>query len=145
MIRTLVSFALYAVKALVFVLVLFLALLGVVLIAFQYLGYGERRYNFASYAEMEAAGMIDTGWLPSYLPKSSMNIKHGHDIDTNDSWASFRYQVGDIQSVESVCEVVAQTLRGQKYLCPPSEAEPSIIILRADGSGYYRMLYRHGI
>ena len=57
--------------------------------------------SFPSIAELEASGLVVAGWLPGYLPRSAYQIEERHNIDTNVVWASFRYKVGDIESVES--------------------------------------------
>ena len=132
-------------KPLVKSVILALALLGFVLGGFLYLAYMENpKSSFPSIAELEASGLVDAGWLPGYLPRSANQIEERHNIDTNEVWASFRYKVGDVQTVESMCEKIAENDRGKKYLCPPLDTRTTTIILRSDGSGYYNS-YDNGI
>ena len=139
------SAALYAMRAIVVTITLILALLGVVLGALRYMDYAENpRSSFASLAEMEAAGMVASGWLPEFLPESATHIEESHNVDTNRVWASFKYRVGDLQSVEGACKKVAENNRGKKYLCPPLDTRTSTIILGSDGAGYY-LSYENGI
>lgn len=115
-----------------------LASVGVILSFAQYMSYQERpRSFFATYADAKAAGMFSKGWLPSYLPRSAKNINEGHDLDTNEVWASFEFDVSDIASVESECRLVVETLNGKKFLCPPFKEETATLIMRSDGNGYY--------
>lgn len=37
----------------------------------------------AGYADAKARGLIDRGWIPSFLPSSARDIRESHDIDTN--------------------------------------------------------------
>lgn len=39
--------------------------------------------NFSSYTEAKASGLMDRGWIPDFIPKSSWSIKEQHYIDTN--------------------------------------------------------------
>jgi hypothetical protein len=122
-----------------------LAFVGVALSTLFYLDYLERpRSYFSTFAEMEGAGMLAAGWLPEFLPRSAVEIQEGHDVDTNEVWASFKYQVGDNGAVEAACEVIASNDRAAKYLCPPLDARTSIVILGRDGTAHY-FSYAHGI
>ena len=132
-------------RAIVVTLTLILALLGVVLGALRYMDYTENpRSSFASFAEMKTAGMVASGWLPEFLPESATHIEESHNIDTNRVWASFKYRVDDLQSVERACKKIAENNRGKKYLCPPLDTRTSTIILGSDGAGYY-LSYENGI
>lgn len=135
----------YPMRAVAIVVTLILAFLGVVLGALRYLDYTENpRSSFTSFAEMEAAGMIAAGWLPKFLPRSATHIEESHHIDTNTVWASFKYQVGDLQAVEGACEKIVENKQGKKYLCPPLDTRTSTIILDNNGTGYY-LSYENGI
>lgn len=39
--------------------------------------------RYATYAEARAAGMIERGWLPDFVPTSATDIHDVHDLDTN--------------------------------------------------------------
>lgn len=119
-----------------------LALMGIVLGGIQYLKYMENpKSKFSSITEMEASGIVDAGWLPGYLPQTANQIEERHNIDTNEVWISFRYMAGDEKSVESECEKIVENDKGKKYLCPPLNERTTTIILRSDGTGYYRSHY----
>jgi hypothetical protein len=105
------------------------------------LWYMERMENprsrFATFGEMEAAGLIARGWLPEFLPRSATDIDETHDIDTNRVRASFKYDVGDVQSVEKSCERVSHDERGCLYLCHSVPAGSASLFLGRDGTAYY--------
>jgi hypothetical protein len=100
--------------------------------------------TFASYAEIERSGLMAAGWLPQYLPPSATDIEERHNLDTNGVWARFRYEAGDLESVESNCNRIAGNDRGKKFLCPPFDARTSTIVLRNDGTGDF-ISYENGI
>jgi hypothetical protein len=132
-------------RAVAVTITLIFALLGVALSALRYMDFTENpRSSFVSFAEMEAAGMIAAGWLPEFLPKSATHIEESHNIDTNRVWASFKYRVGDLQSIEASCKKIAENNLGKKYLCPPLDTRTSTVILGNDGAGYY-LSYENGI
>jgi hypothetical protein len=85
---------------------------------------------------MKEAGMIDRGWLPEYLPKSSIDISETHNIDTNTVSAEFRYRVGDSKSVESFCHPSKKTELGTTYACSV-DPDGGTIFLGTDGRGRY--------
>jgi hypothetical protein len=132
-------------KSFALVITFLFAALGVVLAALRYMEYTENpKSAFESYEEMERSGLIAAGWLPQYLPSSATNIEESHNIDTNRVWAAFRYQVGDLDSVESACNRIAENDLGKKFLCPPFGKRTSTLVLRNNGEGYY-LSYENGI
>ena len=96
----------------------------------------QPRSYFSTHTEADSAGMFKAGWLPSYLPRSTIDIEERHDIDTNDVWASFKYTPEDNGSIQDNCKILVQTPSGTKYLCPPFEKRTMIIILKTDGTGW---------
>ena len=132
-------------KSFTLLIALPLAILGVVLAALQYMEYTENpKSTFASYEEMDRSGLIARGWLPQYLPRSATEIVESHNLDTNRVWAAFRYRVGDFDSVESICNRIAENELGKKYHCPPFDTRTSTLVLRNNGEGYY-LSYENGI
>jgi hypothetical protein len=95
------------------------------------------RSSFATFEEMEAAGLVARGWLPEFLPHSATDINETHDIDTNRVRASFKYDVADVQSVEKSCERVSHDERGSSYLCRSVPAGSASLFLGRDGTAYY--------
>lgn len=38
---------------------------------------------FEDYAAAKASGLMDTDWIPPYIPKTSTKIAEQHDLDSN--------------------------------------------------------------
>jgi hypothetical protein len=113
-------------------------LLAVVIGGLWYMERAENpRSSFATFEEMEAAGLIARGWLPEFLPRSATEIEETHDIDTNRVRASFKYDVADVESVEKSCERVSSDERGSSYLCRSVPAGSAALFLGRDGTAYY--------
>jgi hypothetical protein len=96
------------------------------------------RSSFATFSEMEAAGLIAAGWLPEFLPRSARQIEETYNIDTNEVSATFTYDVGDVQSVEAACDKVAQSERGAEYTCRTRYGQIATLLLGSDGIAYYK-------
>jgi len=111
-----------------------IALLAILMVVFQRAENPTSEYD--TYADLETSGLI-AGWLPDYLPASAVNIKVRRQMDTSSVWASFEYQVGDIEPVEEACKLIAETQFRKKFLCPPHEERTSTMLLRNDGQAYY--------
>ncbi|MDH3969948.1 MAG: hypothetical protein OEU56_23290 [Rhodospirillales bacterium] len=132
-------------KNMVLILSIPLAFVGIVLATSSYFEYLENpKSEFATFEEMESAGLISRGWLPEYFPKSATRIREGHNIDTNRVWAAFKYDRSDVKSMEEVCQKIAESNAGSKYLCPPYDSRTSTMIFRNDGEAYY-LSYDNGI
>ena len=96
------------------------------------------RFSFATFSEMEAAGLIAAGWLPEFLPRSAKQIEETHNIDTNEVSATFTYDIGDVQSVEAACSKVSQSDRGAEYTCRTRHDQVATLLLGSDGIAYYK-------
>ncbi len=46
--------------------------------------------QYATAAAARAAGAVERGWLPSWLPPDAHEIRDVHDVDTNVVFATFR-------------------------------------------------------
>jgi hypothetical protein len=49
--------------------------------------------NYEGYADAQMG--IEAGWLPEWLPESATHIHESHDIDTNESFATFEFAPSD--------------------------------------------------
>ena len=45
--------------------------------------------HFESVDDVRREGVIERGWVPSWLPQTSSNITLTYDLDTNDVWITF--------------------------------------------------------
>jgi hypothetical protein len=60
--------------------------------------------SFSDYEELKRRGALQGGWFPDWLPDSSYDIEEAHDIDTNQSMLSAKYN--------------------QSFFAPPAPCEP---------------------
>jgi len=117
-------------------------ILSVVLSVFLFLNYLDNiRNEYTDYEKMQSSGIIERGWVPAYLPKSSKNISEHHNIDTNSVRISFDYNIDEKLEVELLCTKIANNDKGSKYICPPYSGANSILTLREDGTGFYMSEY----
>jgi len=113
-------------------------ILSVLLSAFLFMSYLDNvRTTFPDYEKMQASGIIERGWVPAYLPKSSKSISEHHNIDTNRVQISFDYDIDEKLEVESLRTKLVSSAKGRKYVCPPYSGATSILTLREDGTGFY--------
>jgi len=106
--------------------------------------------HYATFAEAEADGAIEQGWLPAYLPRSASGIREVHDLDTNARWVAFRAAPVDLtRMVEdfeplSYAEARRTAVRRPWRVggdWPPELSEPTLATPRQTE---LLGLYRHG-
>jgi hypothetical protein len=125
----------------IFWILLTLAFLMLVVI---FMGYFEiQRTFYASYEEAKKSGAFERGWLPEYLPISAKNIHEEHNLDTNQVWAEFEFDVEDIAKMESQCQLSEKNQNEQKFSCPEIDKTTVTFVLQLDGKGYYTSSYKH--
>ena len=96
----------------------------------------ESRYSAAGDAQPSLA----RGWLPAGLPPSATQIHEWHDVDTNQSYGSFKFDAGERPRLESRLRLGLQgTVRIDR---DPSFAtavprDPSVAELRNAGFEFY--------
>ena len=89
---------------------------------------------FSDYSKAKASGIMDRGWIPTYIPKSSTDIRETHNIDTNIVKMTFKYLVGDTKDIEKNCTAKKISENILQYECVYFESDV-FIELRSDGSG----------
>lgn len=72
---------------------------------------------FANYEETRLSGVMDRGWIPSYIPRSSTEINERHSIDSNWVEMSFEYDVNDKSSIKANCTIVESNEKVESYNC----------------------------
>lgn len=112
-----------------------LALLAVLILSSQ--RFENTTSEFATYQDMVASGIIEAGWVPTYIPESARSIWERHNIDSNRVEMTFRFVPGDTSKPDSLCKVVHSEAAARKYLCPPYDLDTSVLLLRSDGSGQF--------
>ena len=61
--------------------------------------------TYADLAEATSKGAIrEGGWLPSFLPPSSSNIRLRYNMDTNEVWASLNWDGTNRGSLDDSCK-----------------------------------------
>jgi hypothetical protein len=50
-------------------------------------------------AAADAAGAIERGWIPEWIPNTAKELREIHDIDTNRSMLALRYDRAEIPRV----------------------------------------------
>jgi len=107
-----------AMKQIKYIATFLLIILGVFVLAFIFMQYGERpKSEFSNYSEAKASGIMDKGWIPTFIPKSAVNIQEQHDIDTNWVKMSFKYNVGDIENTRGACKSETPFNGGIEFNC----------------------------
>lgn len=67
----------------------------------------------ANYPDMKAAaaaGEIQRGWIPAFVPESSVDIRLKYDVENNRTWLSFRGVVDRSTLPEKCLSVTARDL-----------------------------------
>jgi len=62
-----------------------------------------RSNSYKDYDAVVAAGEIERGWVPDFLPHSATDIHLKYDLDTNAVLLAFRYADDDGQALSQVC------------------------------------------
>jgi len=77
---------------------------------------------------------MERGWIPTFIPQSSTEIRETHNLDTNIVRMTFKYSIGDTKEVKENC--VAEEISGDiaRYKCRFSGNEV-YIELYSDGTG----------
>ncbi len=88
---------------------------------------------FATYVDAKNSGIMDRGWIPSFIPRSSREIREKHNLDTNTVEMLFKYSPGDTQEVEKNCPKKETTSRGTKWYCEYFESKVTME-LNSDGT-----------
>ncbi len=61
----------------------------------------ESRYE--TFAQAEADGAVQRGWVPDFVPESSFQLRERHNLDTNEIWLSFKFVSSELGFLRSVC------------------------------------------
>lgn len=79
---------------------------------------GERpKSYFSNYKEAKASGIMDRGWIPTFIPKSATNINEQHDLDTNWVKMTFNYAPDDIDITRLTCNSELVIENGIEFKC----------------------------
>ena len=53
-------------------------------------------------------GAFKRGWIPEYLPQSMYEIHEMHDIENNESWMTFKFNLYDLTLLGKKCKTVKE-------------------------------------
>ena len=56
-----------------------------------------KRSRYRTFAQAAAAGAVQRGWIPEFIPQSAREIEEAHDLDTNYQWISFEAPPADLR------------------------------------------------
>ena len=57
--------------------------------------------EYPSLAEARAAGAIDRGWIPDFLPPNATHLREVHRIDSNERWLAFTAPLPELRAMAS--------------------------------------------
>jgi hypothetical protein len=68
--------------------------------------YETQRANYDDYAAAQAAGAVERGWIPDFVPLSATTIAEAHDLDLNTQRLRFQLPEADLQQLVSRLEPI---------------------------------------
>ena len=80
--------------------------------------------NFKNYQSVVESGLIAKGWIPSFIPKSSYNIKEHHAVDIPNIYIELYFKPEDISYFEKTCDLLNKNI----YKCNNSGYPVNVII-----------------
>mgnify|MGYP006896884850 CR=1 FL=1 len=105
----------------VVILLTVLLVIGVVAL----LSWSEEHSNkFLTYQEAQESGIITRGWIPSFIPPSSYNIKEHHRVDTPVIFVEINFKPEDISYFERACDLLNKNI----YKCNNTGYPVKVII-----------------
>ena len=72
--------------------------------------------NLSSYDEAVKSELIGKGWIPSFIPKSSYNIKEHHRVDQPYIYVELNFDPSEITTFKKACSL----MEPNKYRCDNS-------------------------
>ena len=85
-------------KTLLFIVVAVLVVVGTFVGAMLLIKRSETKdSHYQTYDQAVAAGEVERGWIPAFVPRSARNIEETHDLATNYQWLSFVAPPADLQ------------------------------------------------
>ena len=112
------------------------AIVTLLVVAAWLLGYSEKSAShFETYQQLKESELIDKGWVPRIIPKSSYDIHERHRVDVGRVNVKFRFKPGDTKEIEAGCIIVDNgDANIRTYRCNHGR-EMVIVKLADDGKG----------
>lgn len=91
------------------VLIVILFLSGLLFLFWIYIRMDIIDITYPNYDAVIQAGALGKGkWIPEFLPRSAVNIRETHNIDTNEEWLFFNFNYStDIENLGKSCKQVS--------------------------------------
>jgi len=111
-----------------------IAVLSMLVVAILLIGYSETyESRFEKYQQLKDSELINKGWVPSFIPRSSYDIHEKHKVDVARINVKFRFRPGDTKEIEASCSKVSSgNSTIQHYRCKHGT---DIVIVKLDTSG----------
>jgi len=91
--------------------------------------------HFETYQQLKESELIDKGWVPSVIPKSSYDIHETHKVDVGRVNVRFRFLPGDTKEIEASCTLASNSdTKSRNYRCKHGN-DMVVVRLGADGKG----------
>jgi hypothetical protein len=101
----------------------------------EYCEYIENpKSHFENYDEAKASGLMERGWIPTFIPKSSTEIREIHNIDTNRVRMTFKFSPGDTKEIIKNCITEKETKDASQFKCKYF-GNNIRVVLNSDGTG----------
>ena len=94
----------------------------------------QPKSHFTDFKGLEKSGLIERGWVPSFIPQSAYDIHEQHDLDTNWVQMSFKFNPKDTSTMVNSCSVTKEK-ESTIYLCKNMGSK--IKIITKDGYAKY--------
>jgi len=89
---------------------------------------------FSNYDEAKNSGIMEAGWMPTFIPRTSTEIHEQHDIDSNLVYMTFKYEQSEDIDLSRHCSRKQKLENGMRYFCSYRNSSP-ILDLYSDGTG----------
>lgn len=104
--------------------------------AMRFIEYSETfESHFQTYQQLKESELINKGWVPNFIPKSSYDIDETHNVDVGLVNVRFRFLPGDTQEIETGCTIASNSDAMTRYYRCKYENDVVVVRLSADGQG----------
>jgi hypothetical protein len=89
-----------------------------------------REVTYPDLAKAKEDGAIERGWIPEWLPQSSVQFYEAHDLDSNRSALSVRFSANESWNPPSSCKQIPHTDVPESPIHPswwPNDIPPSAL------------------
>ncbi len=90
--------------------------------------------HYKTYDEAIKAGAATRGWLPSFIPRTALEIDLIHDLDTNQQWLHFRADMESLSMISKSMKAISLSeVKKKKFIKPkginwPAELDDIMLV-----------------